>query len=136
MPSKDDLAALRLKLQRQRREIDDRLKALELVETMLAGSERAVAPRQPELIVSATFQDLNTTYKAVSLREACKDVLATQGDWSSTNEITDAIKAGGFPFASGTPRGSISTTLSRMQERNEVDRKKVAKENLWRLKGS
>jgi len=135
MPSKDDLGALRLKLQRQRREIDEKLRALELVESLLAGSELAMALRQPELIASGTFQDPSTKYKAVSLREACKDVLATQGDWYSTNGITDAIKAGGFPFASGTPRGSVSTTLSRMQERNEVERKRVGKENLWRLKG-
>jgi hypothetical protein len=94
---------LRLKLQRQRREIDEKLRALELVESLLAGSELAMALRQPELIASGTFQDPSTRYKAVSLREACKDVLATQGDWYSTNGITDAIKAGGFPFASGTP---------------------------------
>ena len=135
MPSKDDLAALRLKLQRQRREIDDKLKALELVESMLAGSELAVALRQADVIASATFPDPSTRYKAVGLREACKDVLATQDDWYSTNGITDAIKAGGFPFASGTPRGSVSTTLSRMEGRNEVERKRVGKENLWRLKG-
>lgn len=135
MPSKDDLAALRLKLQRQRREIDEKLRALELIESLLAGSELAVALRQPELITSGTYPDPSTRYKAVSLREACKDVLATQADWYSTNRITDAIKVGGFPFVSGTPRGSVSTTLSRMQERNEVERKRVGKENLWRLKG-
>ena len=135
MPSKGDLAALRLKLQRQRREIDEKLKVLELVESMLAGSELAVALRQADVIASATFPEPSARYKAVSLREACKDILATQGDWYSTNGIADAIKAGGFPFASGTPRGSVSTTLSRMEGRNEVERKRVGKENLWRLKG-
>ena len=135
MPSKDELAALRLKLQRQRREIDERLRALELVESMLAGSAVAVALREGAVTASATFSDSGARYKDVSLREACKDVLATQGDWRSTNGITEAIRAGGYPFASGTPRGSVSTTLSRMEERKEVERKRVGKDNLWRLAG-
>lgn len=135
MPSKDDLAALRLKLQRQRREIDEKLRAIELVESLLAGSDLAVALRQPELIPSETFPGPKAKYEGISLREACRDVLATQGDWCSTQKTTEAIMGGGFPFASGTPRGSISTTLSRMEAKGEVERKRVGKKNMWRLKG-
>lgn len=135
MPSKDDLAALRLKLQRQRREIDEKLRAIELVESLLAGSNLAVALRQPELIPSETFPGPKAKYEGISLREACRDVLATQGEWCSTHETTEAVMKGGFPFASGTPRGSISTTLSRMEAKGEVERKRVGKKNMWRLKG-
>lgn len=135
MPSKDDLAALRLKLQRQRREIDEKLRAIELVESLLAGFDLAVALRQPELIPSETFLGAKAKYEGISLREACRDVLATQGEWCSTHETTEAVMKGGFPFASGTPRGSISTTLSRMEAKGEVERKRVGKKNMWRLKG-
>lgn len=135
MPSKDELAALRLKLQRQRREIDEKLRAIELVESLLAGSDLAVALRQPELIPSETFSGPKAKYEGISLREACRDVLATQGEWCSTHETTETVMKGGFPFASGTPRGSISTTLSRMEAKGEVERKRVGKKNMWRLKG-
>lgn len=136
MPSKDDLAALRLKLQRQRREIDEKLRAIELVESLLAGSNLAVALRQPELIISSeTFPGPRAKYEGIGLGEACRDVLATQGEWCSTHETTETVMKGGFPFASGTPRGSISTTLSRMEAKGEVERKRVGKKNMWRLKG-
>lgn len=135
MPSKDELAALRLKLQRQRREIDEKLRAIELVESLLAGSDLAVALRQPELIPSEIFPGPKAKYEGISLGEACRDVLATQGEWCSTHETTEAVMKGGFPFASGTPRGSISTTLSRMEAKGEVERKRVGKKNMWRLKG-
>jgi hypothetical protein len=136
MPSKDDLAALRLKLQRQRREIDEKLRAIELVESLLAGSDLAVALRQPELIISSeTFPGPRAKYEGIGLGEACRDVLATQGEWCSTHKTTEAVMMGGFPFLSGTPRGSISTTLSRMEAKGEVERKRVGKENMWRLKG-
>ena len=131
LASKDDLVALRLSLQRQQREINEKLKAIQLIESMLTGS--VVGSAQISEGVVPTLESPQR-YNEVKLRDACKDVLATVGNWYSTNKITQAVTAGGFPFKGNTPMASVSTILRRMEASKEIERKKVGRENLWRLK--
>lgn len=131
LASKDDLVALRLALQRQQRELSEKLKAIQLIESMLSGP--AVAPMQSTEL-AATAPEPSQKYKEVKLRDACEDVLATVGTWYSTSKIAQAVITGGFPFTGNTPMASVATTLQRMEAKRVVERKKAGKENHWRLK--
>ena len=97
----ETILALKTQTQEEIRRMQEKLKALEVVERMVrdSNSPANVVEIQPKI------------YKDMKQDAAIQDVLRKATRALTAAEITDALKRGGFGFRSANPRNSVYVTL-------------------------
>jgi hypothetical protein len=97
------ILALKSQVQDDMRKLQDKLRALEVVEKMIRDSKQpgAIVPIPPK------------TYPDMKQDDAIRHALRTAGRKLTATEIADALQRGSFKFQSENPSNSIFATMKK-----------------------
>ncbi|MGH9425183.1 MAG: hypothetical protein ACRD2L_02600 [Terriglobia bacterium] len=101
------ILALKSQVQDDIRKLQDKLRALEVVEKMIRDS------KQPGAIVPVAPK----TYSDMKQDDAIRHALKAAGRKLTATEIADALRRGGFKFESANPSNSIFATMKKNAKR-------------------
>lgn len=112
---KNNLQMLKERLRKQKEQLDEQLKAIEIVEQMLGeGIDNIQYHIKP--------QSMN--FSAISQEDACRQVLGKDPTkMLSVKNVTDQLIEGGYKFATDKPKLSVAVTLRRMANENKIIKK-------------
>jgi len=101
------ILALKIQVQDDVKRLQDKLKALEVVEKMIRDS------KQPGSVIPVPAK----TYSDVKQDDAICHVLKRAGRRLAASEIADALQRGGFKFESDNPPNSVYATMKKNAKR-------------------
>ena len=122
----DKLKDLKIRLEQQKRVVDEQLKAIEIVERLWVEQADESTVGQLPLVPKARYKDS-------TIKEAIFDIFAGSDKEWKARDVTDHMKAGGYKFSTNKPVPSVSTTLKRLAKEGMIEEVRASlKGNIYR----
>jgi hypothetical protein len=126
----DRLKNLRIKLEHQKRLIDEQLKAIGIVERLCDQQATESEPAQLRLAPEPRYKDF-------TIKQAILHILGLSDREGRAREITEEMTAGGYKFSTRKPVPSVSTTLKRLAKEGQIEQVRVSlKGNTYRRRAT
>lgn len=113
-----DFSALRRQLEKQKQIIEERLRALNIMEEMVREGRTGIKhfgfPERKK-----------QEYSSMTLRDACKSVLSNSTQAMNRKEVTGELIRGGYHFQTNKPVESVGTILRNLANDDEIELVKI-----------